>query len=135
MFQVAIPYEEDVDRAIQVLQDAFAAMRESGELPDIIEGPTVLGVQELSERGVELLICARAKTMTQWAMTRGLRKRVKQILEAHHIPIAFPRRLLVLNPQEGRVGYVGPVGPGVPSGSPQPPELPGAAGYQGEPQG
>ncbi|HLT57142.1 MAG: mechanosensitive ion channel family protein [Limnochordales bacterium] len=106
MFQVAIPYEADVDRAIAALQEGFDALRESGELPDIVDGPTVLGVQELSERGVELLIWARAKTMTQWAMTRELRKRVKQILDAEGIPVAFPRRLLVVN--QGALG----VGPG-----------------------
>jgi len=103
MFQVAIPYEEDVDRAIAVLQEGFEAIKASGELPDLVEGPTVLGVQELSERGVELLIWARVKTMTQWAMTRELRRRVKQILDNHGIQVAFPRRLLVLN-QPGMQG-------------------------------
>src|SRR5690606_6972595 len=48
-------------------------------------------------------IWARVKTMTQWAMTRELRRRVKQILDNHGIQVAFPRRLLVLN-QPGMQG-------------------------------
>ncbi|GEM_PF-214212 len=129
MFQVAIPFEEDVDRAIQALQEAFDAIKQSGELPDLIEGPTVLGVQELSERGVELLIWAQVKTMTQWAMTRELRKRVKQVLDAHGITVAFPRRLMVLD-QAGATGAFGGAAP-VPQDAAAAPGAQGASGGRG----
>lgn len=104
MFPVRIPYEEDVERVIDILEELFEEV--AGELEDIVEGPRVLGVNDLGESGVELTIWARAKPMTQWAMTRELRKRVKQILDAEGIPVAFPRRLLVVN--QGALG----VGPG-----------------------
>lgn len=123
MFQVAIPYEADVDKAIEALEQAFEKIREAGELPDLVAGPTVLGVNELSERGVELLIWAQAKTMKQWAMTREVRKRVKQILDAHGIPVAFPRRMLVLNQPE--------TGPGAPAVAAA---LEGSAGQAADPR-
>ncbi|OUN01340.1 MAG: hypothetical protein BAA04_03940 [Firmicutes bacterium ZCTH02-B6] len=133
MFQVAIPYEEDVDRAIAVLQESFEAIKASGELPDLVEGPSVLGVQELSERGVELLIWAQVKTMTQWAMTRELRKRVKQTLEAHGVRVAFPRRLVVFD-QPGAQGVAarpGAVTGSEPSGGGAESDVPGAAALGG----
>jgi len=121
MFQVAIPYEADVDKAIAALEEGFTALQASGELPDLLEGPKVLGVQELSERGVELLIWAQAKTMTQWAMTRELRKRVKMILDAHGIPVAFPRRMVVFNQPPATATPAAPA-----AGSPAvPPPAPG----------
>ncbi|MBO8142364.1 MAG: mechanosensitive ion channel family protein, partial [Firmicutes bacterium] len=101
MFTVPIAYEEDADRAINVLQEAFDAVRVSGELPDLVEGPTVLGVQELTDAGVELLIWAKAKPMTQWAMTRELRKRVKEVLDRHGIAIPYPRRFVIVQPGQG----------------------------------
>lgn len=93
MFEVGIAYEADVDQAIRVIDDA---LRQYGEENDaVVEGPRVLGVQELGESGVSLLIWGRTRPMQQWAVGRDLRRRVKQALDAAGIEIPYPRRVMV----------------------------------------
>lgn len=110
MFPVRVPYEEDVDRVIDILEELFEEL--AGELEDIIEGPSVLGVNDLGESGVELLIWARAKPMTQWAMTRELRRRVKKRLDERGIPIAYGRRYLMFHRDPDGFPFTAPVPPG-----------------------
>lgn len=95
LVDVDIAYEEDVQNAMDVLEELFAQLAE--ELEDVVEGPRVLGVQELGSSGVKLLTLAKAKPMTQWAMSREIRKRIKQAFDAHGIEIPYPRRYLVFD--------------------------------------
>lgn len=110
MFPVRIPYEEDVDRAIDVLEELFTEL--AGELEDILEGPRVLGVNDLGDSGVELLVWARAKPMTQFAMTRELRRRVKKRLDERGIAIPYSRRYIVFDGGRGPGGLTTAQGPG-----------------------
>lgn len=109
MFPVRVPYEEDVDRVVDILEELFKEL--AGELEDILEGPSVLGVNDLGESGVELLIWARAKPMTQWAMTRELRRRVKKRLDERGIPIAYGRRYLMFHRDPDGFPFAAPVPP------------------------
>ena len=59
MFDVPISFEEDVDRAIAALEEAFERAHE-GVLEKLVAGPKVLGVSNIGEAGVDLRIWARA---------------------------------------------------------------------------
>jgi small-conductance mechanosensitive channel len=91
---VTIPYEENLDRAIGVLEELFANIQ--GDLPNLVEEPRVLGVSDLGERGVELTVMARTKPMNQWGMERELRRRIKDAFDAAGIVIPYPRHHLVI---------------------------------------
>ena len=56
---VSVSYETDVDFAIKTLQKAFDDSRAS--MPNVLEGPTILGVSKLDESGVNLRVYAMAK--------------------------------------------------------------------------
>lgn len=101
MFDVPIALEEDVDRAISVLEEAFARVREEGTLDKLVDGPKVLGVSNIGESGVELRIWARSEPMQQWEMGRRLRKLVKQTLDQHGIRLGYPRRHVMVYSQDG----------------------------------
>ncbi len=88
LFGVTVGYEADVDRAVDALSRDFEKAR--AEIPDIVEGPTVLGVNSLGESGVELLVVAKTKPMEQWRVERELKKRVKAVLTREGIPIPYP---------------------------------------------
>lgn len=93
---IAIDHGEDVDRAVRVLTEAFDQARDEGKLSDIVEGPKVLGISDLSESGVELLLWARAHTMKQFGMTRELRMFAKRVLDEHGIKLGYVRRHVML---------------------------------------
>lgn len=97
LFGVTVGYEADIDHVIQVLNQGFENAKR--DIPDIVEGPTVLGVNELGDSGVELRILARAKPMQQWNVERALKKRVKDIFDREGIVIPY-RHMQVLVSRE-----------------------------------
>jgi small-conductance mechanosensitive channel len=103
LFSVVVGYGTDIDRVINVLNDDFENAKQ--ELPDIVEGPTVLGIKELGDSGIELLILARTKPMQQWQVERVLKKRVKNVFDREGIIIPYRRMEVLINneEQEGRV--------------------------------
>lgn len=96
LFNVPIALEEDVDRAINVLEEAFERGKETGELENVVDGPRILGVANIGENGVELMVWARAETMSQWALGRQLRKLIKETMDEHGIKMGYPRRHIMM---------------------------------------
>lgn len=90
---ISIAYEEDIDKAMEVLREAGLNAREA--LPQIIEDPIVQGVVELGDSEVVLRVIAYTAPGEQWAVERELRKRFKQALDAANIEIPYPRRVVI----------------------------------------
>lgn len=97
LVRVTIPYEESLERTMATLESLFAEMKH----PDLVEGPKILGVSNLGDSGVELLVWARAKAMSQWSMERELRTQIKMALDEAGIEIGYPHRYLVFNSVQG----------------------------------
>lgn len=101
MIDIPVAYEADLQRAEEVLTEEFKRFKK--DFPDLVEGPTLLGVEELSGRGVVLRILARTVPLKQWDAERELRKRIKIAFELADIPLVVPRRLTVRwTPAKGR---------------------------------
>lgn len=93
LVDVSIAYEEDIDKAIAVIEEVNKKLAE--ELPAIKEGPQVLGVTELGESGVTIQVLARTEPLQQWAVARQLRKRIKEALDSVGIEIPYPKRVIL----------------------------------------
>ncbi|HLS89478.1 MAG TPA: mechanosensitive ion channel family protein [Sphingobacteriaceae bacterium] len=96
-FTVTIPYEEDLEKAVAAIDEALAKV--SADVDDIVEPPRVLGVQDLTAGGADLLIWGRVKPGTQWATTRMLRQAVKEALDAVGIAAPYPRQIWLEPPE------------------------------------
>ncbi len=101
--EVAIAYEEDVDRALEVLQAACEEL--AREEPAWTEGPRPLGVQNLAESGVTLLVWGQTEPGSQWQQARELRRRIKKAFDSAGIEIPYPRRVMV-PPAATKIGRV-----------------------------
>lgn len=93
LVDIGISYDDDIDKAIEVLQDACDRVAESNE--NIVDGPNVVGVQSLGASDVVIRVIAQAKTNMQWAVERELRKAMKQALDANGIEIPFPHQVYI----------------------------------------
>ena len=73
--EIQIPYDEDLDRAMEVMSTVCEAVSvEFGE--KIIEAPTVQGVTQFGERNVVLRVIAYTQPDEQWSLERELRRRI-----------------------------------------------------------
>ncbi|MFZ3132591.1 MAG: mechanosensitive ion channel family protein [Desulfosporosinus sp.] len=73
--EIQIPYDEDLDRAMGVMNTVCEEVSvEFGE--KIIEVPTVQGVTQFGEHNVVLRVIAYTKPDEQWSLERELRRRI-----------------------------------------------------------
>lgn len=91
LVDIGISYDEDIDKAIAVIQTACANLTLENET--IVEGPDVIGVQAFGASDVTLRIIAKAKNGEQWAVERQLRKAIKGALDTNSIEIPFPHQV------------------------------------------
>lgn len=98
--EVEIAYEEDISRAISVIDRVCHEL--AGEKAGVVlEEPRVLGVEELGASGVRVRIFGKVKPMEQWAFARELRKRLKEALDEAGIEIPYPRRVIMHRESRG----------------------------------
>lgn len=85
---VKIAYEENVDRAIELIKDTNKNFQEkhSEDLRGNIE---VLGINSLTASGVTIRVVGRAKPLSQWTMERELRKEIREVLDREGIEVPY----------------------------------------------
>ncbi|MDR5659096.1 mechanosensitive ion channel family protein [Serpentinicella sp. ANB-PHB4] len=93
LVEMSIAYEEDIDRAIEVLTQASEKLQ--AENQSILEGPTVLGVSRLDDSDVVISVMAKTVPMEQWSTERLMLKTFKQAFDKEGIEIPYPRRVII----------------------------------------
>lgn len=93
LVDVEIGYEENIDKALQILTNISKEIEEENEF--IVEGPKVLGVSELGDKGVKIRIIAKTKPLQQYDVERQLRKRIKESFDKENINIPYPTCVIV----------------------------------------
>ncbi len=86
---VEIAYEEDINKAIRVIEELSREIRDSNEF--ILEGPTVLGVDAFGASGVSIRITAKTQAMEQWDVERTIRKKIKEAFDRENIEIPYSK--------------------------------------------
>lgn len=76
MIDVRVSAEEDVDQVLSLLEEV---MREyAQDDPNVLEGPTVLGITDLADTFVQIRISASTVAMMQWQVERDMRRAIKK---------------------------------------------------------
>jgi small-conductance mechanosensitive channel len=90
---VGVAYEEDLDRALSILEEAAAAFGQDQAFePDLLEAPQVLGVHSLGDSAVMVRIIVKTQPGKQWATGRALRKSLLAICEKEGVSLPYPRQ-------------------------------------------
>lgn len=91
---IAIAYEEDVDRVIKVVNEVGRELaRERPE--DVIAEPQVLRIDSLGSNSVVLKVVGDVKVFKQWELTGELRLRLKNRFDEEGIEIPYHREVQV----------------------------------------
>jgi moderate conductance mechanosensitive channel len=97
VLDIEIDYKEDVDRAMRVALETAKRVKE--ERPaDIIEEPTMLGVDKLGASSVTLRLLAKTATNKHPEVGRELRRRLKLAFDQEGIKAPAPIQQMVLPP-------------------------------------
>jgi small conductance mechanosensitive channel len=91
---VALSNEEDVTRALAVLEEVSAQMRSDDTWrAALVDGPRVLGVESLSLAGVTLRLQLRTAPTRQHEVARELRRRIRARFEMERIGVTSVERV------------------------------------------
>ena len=95
LVDVTVPYDCDTGQVMELLQQVCAEAMQEPEVARVLsEAPMVTGVEGLDASGVRLRILAKTQPGQQWMVSRALRRRVKERLEAAGISAAYPRQVV-----------------------------------------
>ncbi len=72
--EIPVSYDESPHRVLDALTEACRSVAAANK--NIKEGPTVLGITSLDQRGVVYTIVAKADPMQQWAVEREIRREI-----------------------------------------------------------
>ena len=85
---IAIEYGQDIDYVEEVLNRELPLLAEKNDA--IIDGPTYLGVSELGDSGISLIVIARCSEQNVRGVNRFLNKELLQIFYRNGINVPFP---------------------------------------------
>jgi small conductance mechanosensitive channel len=93
VLDVGIAYEEDLDRALSILEEGAAAFAQDRTFkPDLLESPQVQGVHTLGDSAVMVRVIVKTQPGRQWAIGRALRKSLLAICEQEGVNLPYPRQ-------------------------------------------
>ncbi len=87
--EFGISYDANMQQTMDILNEELPKL--VNEMPEIIEGPSVLGVIDLANSSVNMRVTAKVMNLQHFGVERKLRQRIKEVLDAHDIEIPFPQ--------------------------------------------
>lgn len=94
---VGVTYEEDVDTAVQTLQEIGEAMSADESMALLLQEPAmVTGIEGLDQWAVRLRIMVKTLPNAQFEVQRYLRRQIRLVFAEKGIDLAFPRQDVVI---------------------------------------
>ena len=95
VIDVAVAYESDIDRFLQVVADETRRFSDEDRWAALLDGaPEVTGVESIANNAVVVRALLRTWPGQQWAVAREFRRRIKNRLTSEGIDIPSPRRIV-----------------------------------------
>ncbi len=90
---VGITYDDDVDKAIRVLQEIGDMAAEDEVVQEmLLDTAVVTGVEGLDDWSIRLRIMVKTKPGDQWQVQRWLRRQIRLVFAQEGVELAFPRQ-------------------------------------------
>ncbi len=95
VLDIGVAYHEDLTRVRRVLEEVAHDMWEDEDFRgQVIEEPSVWGVQDLAPDSVTMRVVLKTTPGEQWAVAREMRQRIKARFDHEGIEIPFPQRVV-----------------------------------------
>lgn len=100
LVEVRVPYGQDLEQVHAILERVNEDVRR--DVPEVQEGPVVLGVTQLGPSEVTLTVWGKAQPMSQWSVERQLRARIAAAFREAGISAPFTRHVIFTTPGAGK---------------------------------
>jgi len=100
---VAVDYKEQSERVIKVLREAAVEVRNDPRFADtIVAEPDVPGIERVSGTEVVYLMLVKTRPGQHFAVSRELRRAIKDCFEKNNIKMAAPPRIAVFDQESNK---------------------------------
>lgn len=107
--EVLVPSDGDVDRATEVLAEVAADIAADDELaPHLLGDAEVTAFEDLSAESIRLRLLIKVAPAQQWVVQRALRGQIRQRFAEAGIPLALPRREVLVERDQPPTGKTKP---------------------------
>jgi small conductance mechanosensitive channel len=91
--EVGVAYEEDLDRALEVLRGSVEAFAQDPAFAkSLLEPPRAMGPMSLGDTAVIMRVEVKTEPGRQWEIGRELRKRILADCEREGVSLPYPRQ-------------------------------------------
>lgn len=98
LFDVGIAYEENLQRAMEVLEKVCADFGAANS--HVVDGPRVLGIQEFGDYSIQVRIIGYTVPGEQWGVERALKKEIKRAFDREGISFPYPKQVFCMETSE-----------------------------------
>ena len=100
---IAVDYKEQSDRVIKVLREAAVEVRNDARFAEtIVAEPEVPGIERVSGNEVVYLMLLKTRPGQHFAVSRELRRVIKDCFEKNNIKMAAPPRIAVFDQESNK---------------------------------
>jgi moderate conductance mechanosensitive channel len=97
MLDIGVAYGADVDAAADIIERVAVEMSSEPDYENVfLDVPEILGVERLGTDSVDIRLLIKTQPAKQWAVSRELRRRIKNAFDAAGVEIPFPQRTVWL---------------------------------------
>ncbi|MEO0838224.1 MAG: mechanosensitive ion channel family protein [Cyanobacteria bacterium J06643_5] len=102
VFTVEVSPEADIDKALGIVRETACGMQTDEEWKEAVIDPVnVLGVNNISSNGIEIMLWFKTEPGKQFALGREFRRRLKYAFDRENIDIGIPQTSLQLEDSPG----------------------------------
>ncbi|WP_415952689.1 mechanosensitive ion channel family protein [Streptomyces sp. KLOTTS4A1] len=101
VLDVGVAYDSNLDTVYEVLERTGRELvKDEQQGPLLLEEPSIWGVQSLDADAVVVRMAVKTQPLKQWGITRELRRRTKENLDAAGVEIPFQQRTVWLRHED-----------------------------------
>ncbi|MGI9103988.1 MAG: mechanosensitive ion channel family protein [Terriglobales bacterium] len=94
---ISVAYTENTDRVLDLLKQVGMELRNDAQYAELlVSDPQVPGIERVSGQEVDYLMLVKTRPGSQYAVTRELRRRIKECFEKNHIQPGGPGGMFVM---------------------------------------
>jgi small-conductance mechanosensitive channel len=98
VIDIGVAYHENIDRVMEVMIEVANKMAADPKWKDdILEQPTLLGVEKFDDSAISVRILIKTTPLLQWPVGREYRRLLKNRFDTEGIVIPYPQRMLSLD--------------------------------------
>ena len=102
---VSVAYTENSDKVIGVLKEVGEDLRSDPNFSQmLVSDPQVPGIERVTGSEVDYMVLVKTRPGTQYAVTRELRRRIKESFEKHNIQPGSPGGMFMVQTGSGKPG-------------------------------